>query len=79
MNKAADVLRTSLSENTQSKPGAVKTANNPDFTRLLTFSSVLCLLRPAGDNRHPQPFQMNKSCGNAPWRTPGSEEVLTLS
>lgn len=49
---------------------------NLDFTRLLTFSSARRLLRPAGDNRQPQPFQMNKSCGNAPRRTPGSKKAL---
>lgn len=72
-------LPTSLTGNIQSKWGVVKIANNLDFIRLLTFSSVLCLIRPAGDNRHPQPSQMNKSCGNAPWQTPGSGEVLALS
>lgn len=39
------------------------------------------LARPAGDNKHPQSFQMNKSCGgknnNTPWRTPGSKKCFS--
>lgn len=86
MNKAADVHQHPWQKTLRANQELWKTMDQPrgpwQTTTTSHHSWLFCpfsLLKSAEDNRHPQASQMNKSCGNTPWQTPGSAKVLALS
>lgn len=86
MNKAADVHQHPWQKTLRANQELWKTMDQPRGPWQTTTTShrswLFCpfsLLKSVGDNRHPQASQMNKSCGNTPWQTPGSAKVLALS